>query len=421
MCPQGKCGGMNMQSAIPAVPVMSERRVGMLGALLIAIGPISMALFTPAMPELVRAFGTTEAAVKLTLSLYFAGFALAQLVCGPLSDGFGRKPVTFAFMAIYLVASLLALLAPSIELLIAARFFQGVGAAVGLAISRALVRDLFTHERSARIMNMIGLILGIGPAAAPTLGGITMELAGWHAIFIVMFAAAVIIMIVIHFCMVETVARDLSRVRPGALVKSYRSLLTSPYFVLASLITAGTVGALYTQATVLPFILMERVGLTPTQFGMGMLMQSGMFFAGSLVARQLLRRFRASRLVPAGLAFVAIGSIALAVGLRVHEPTFLLVMGPVAFYAFGIAFVMPAMLTAALAPFPHIAGAASSMNGFFQMGGGLFGGMVCALVGEPVAAMATVIPAMGLMAILSWLAWRRIPEPVIFLPGHSEL
>src|SRR5262245_14285819 len=102
-------------SAAPCL--MSERRVGLIGAMLTAIGPISMALFTPAMPEIVNAFGTTEAAVKLTLSLYFAGFAFAQLVCGPLSDGFGRKPVIVAFMAIYLVASLGALVAPDINIL----------------------------------------------------------------------------------------------------------------------------------------------------------------------------------------------------------------------------------------------------------------------------------------------------------------
>ncbi len=99
---------MNMIST-PATPqpAMSERRVSLIGALLVAIGPVSMALFTPAMPEIVHAFGTTASAVKLTLSLYFAGFAFAQLICGPLSDGLGRKPVTFAFMAIYLAASVL--------------------------------------------------------------------------------------------------------------------------------------------------------------------------------------------------------------------------------------------------------------------------------------------------------------------------
>jgi DHA1 family bicyclomycin/chloramphenicol resistance-like MFS transporter len=404
---------MNVQPFVTTTPVMSERRVSLLGALLVAIGPVTMALFTPAMPEIVHAFGTTEAAVKLTLSLYFAGFAFAQLVCGPLSDGFGRKPVTFAFLSVYLVASLVALVAPTIEVLIAARLLQGVGAAVGVAISRAIVRDLFTSERSARIMNLIGLILGVGPAFAPTIGGITMELAGWHAIFAVMFAAAIVIILVVQFAMVETVQRDLTRIRPRALVRSYGSLLGSRYFVLSALIMTGSIGALYTQATVLPFILMERVGLTPTQFGVGMLMQSGMFFAGALVVRLLLARFNALRLVPPGLLFITIGSLALAIGLRLAAPSFLSVMGPVAFFAFGIAFVMPAMLTASLAPYPHIAGAASSLGGFFQMGGGLVGGSIAAMIGDPVLAMATVIPAMGLLAILCWIAWRTLPQPEI--------
>src|SRR5690606_36087650 len=141
---RGRMDVLGQPPAAEARPVMSERRASLICALIVMIGPISMALYTPAMPRLVEAFGTTEAMVKLTLSLYFAGFAVTQIVCGPLSDGFGRKPVTFAFMAIYLVASIAAVFAPTIEVLIAARFFQGVGAAVGTTVSRALVRDLFT-------------------------------------------------------------------------------------------------------------------------------------------------------------------------------------------------------------------------------------------------------------------------------------
>jgi DHA1 family bicyclomycin/chloramphenicol resistance-like MFS transporter len=211
----------------------------------------------------------------------------------------------------------------------------------------------------------------------------------------------------------ETVVRDLSRISPSALVRSYGALLANRYFMLSSLVVAGTSGALYAQATVLPFIMMNRVGLTPSQFGIGMLAHSGMFFAGSLAVRALLGRLGAYRLVPVGLIFVAAGSLALAVVLRLQEPTFVNVMGPVGLYAFGIAFVMPAMMTAAMAPFPHRAGAASSLMGFLQMGFGLLGGSAAALIGEPVAALAAVIPAMGLIAILSWLAWRTLPEPAL--------
>lgn len=412
---------MNMMQPPAPAPVMTERRVTLIGALLVAIGPVSMALYTPAMPEIVRAFGTTEAAVKLTLSLYFAGFALAQLFCGPLSDGFGRRPVTIAFMGIYLAASVVCLFSPGIEVLIAARFMQGVGAAAGVAISRAIVRDLFTHERSARIMNMIGIILAVGPAFSPVIGGVTMELFGWHAIFVLMVAFGLGIVLAAVFVMRETVTRDLSRIRPMAIARSYGTLLTSRYFMYSSLMLAGTIGALYVLATMLPFILINRVGLTATQFGLSMLAQSGSYFFGSVAARFIMPKLGSRGLVPIGLGFVAVGGTALFVLLRVYEPSFYTVMVPVAFYAFGIAFIMPAMTTAALASFPHIAGAASSLSGFMQMGGGLLGSIIAVLVGEPVLAISTVIPAMGLIAVACWFGFRRLPDPTRNLPVAGDI
>jgi DHA1 family bicyclomycin/chloramphenicol resistance-like MFS transporter len=402
---------MTVQPRVSAAPLMSERRVGVIGALLAAIGPFSMSLYTPAMPEIVQAFGTTEAAVKMSLSLYFAGFAVAQLFCGPISDGLGRRPVTVAFMAIYTAASVVALFSPTVEVLIVARFLQGVGAAVGVAMSRAIVRDLFAHEQSARIMNLIGIILAVGPAAAPTIGGLTMELFGWHAIFLVMAVSGVGVALMAVFAMRETVTRDVSRIRPAELVKAYGRLLANPYFVTASLANAGASGAIYAQATMLPFIMMDRAGFTPSQFGLAMLMQSLSFVAGSVVVRLLLARFAAFRLVPAGLVLMAIAATATATLLRLCEPSFVTVMVPVGVYAFGIAFITAAMTTAAMAPFPRNAGAAAAMMGFMQMGFGLAGGAAGALIGDPVVAMATVIPAFGLISIVSWTIWRRLDEP----------
>lgn len=396
-----------------ARPVMSDRRVSLICALIIMIGPISLSMYTPAMPELVTAFGSTESVVKLTLSLYFAGFAGAQLICGPLSDGFGRKPVTFAFMLIYLLASFLAVSAPTIETLIVARFLQGVGAAVGTTVSRALVRDLFTSERSARIMNLIGLLMGVAPALAPTLGGVMMGLFGYQSIFLFMAAASVVIVAVVHFAMVETVPRDLSRIRPRALAQAYGTLLSDRYFMFACLTLAGGLGAFFTQATILPFILMTRVGLSPTEFGVAMLTQSGSFFVGSLAARQLMSRFGAFRIVPVGVICVLLGSIALALLLRVSAPSIITVMGPLMIYAFGTAFIMPGMSTASVAPFPHMAGAASAMGGFLQVGGGLVGSLVAAGLGDAVFAMSTVVPCMGLIAAISYVIWRRVPEPAL--------
>ncbi len=401
---------MNAHPETPVAPVMTERRVSLLGAALVALGPLSLGLFTPSMPELVTIFGTSESAIKLTLSLYFAGFAIAQLVCGPLSDGYGRKPVTFAFIGIYLAGSLVALFAPTIEVLLAARFVQGVGAAVGVSVSRAMVRDLFTSERSARIMNLIGLILGIAPAVAPTLGGLAFEFAGWHAAFVMMIVAGAAILVCVHVWMVETVVRDTSRIKPRALLSSYGTLARHREFMLNSLVMGGSVGGIYAFSTVVPFVLMGPVGLTPSQFGIGMLAQSGAYIGGSFLFRALMRRFSAFDLVLPGVLMLAVGSVGLAVGLRVFDTSYIVVMIPCAIFTCGVAFVLPAISTAALAPFPRIAGAAAALGGFFQMGGGLAGGTVAALMGDPVLALATVIPAMGAVAILAWFLWRIGPK-----------
>ena len=391
-----------------ARPLMSESRVSVIGALLVAVGPVSMALYTPAMTELVQAFGTTDSIMKLTLTLYFGGFAFAQLVAGPLSDALGRRPVTMAFMGLYCVASVVAALAPTVEMLIAARFAQGVGASVGVAVSRALVRDLFTDDRSSRIMNLIGIILALGPALAPTIGGLMLPAFGWRSIFVLMAVMGIVVIVVTMVLMKETVVRDPGRLNFPALGRTYRELLTNARFLTASGVIGGALGAVYAQATFLPFILMDDVGLSASQFGLSMLAQSGTFFLGSLAVRWLMNRRSADSLVPPGLVFIALGSIG-TLTLLIWPPSFLHVMIPVAVYACGIAFVMPAMSTAALAPFGRSAGAAASMLGFIQMGSGLLVGSIGALLGDAVFAMGLLIPCMGAVACIAYALHQRLP------------
>jgi DHA1 family bicyclomycin/chloramphenicol resistance-like MFS transporter len=385
---------------------MSERRTSIISAFLVALGPVSMALYTPAMPELVHAFGSTESAIKLTLSLYFAGFALAQLVSGTMSDVLGRRKTTLIFMTIYLAGSLMAAFAPTVGVLLAGRLVQGIGASVGMTVSRAIVRDQFIGTEAARIMNMVGMMLAIGPAVSPTLGGFALGLFGWQSIFFLMVGFALAACGAVYFCMAETTTPDRAKGHIGPILRGYGELATSSRFVSATLVMAGAVGALYGQATMLPFVLIDRVGLTPTQFGIGMLMQSGFFFAGTVVVRLLMRKMTPARIVFPGLCFIGIGSILIALASHMMEPTFLSVMGPVGIYAFGIAFVMPSMMTAAMEPFPHIAGSASAAMGFIQMGSGFIAGLIAAAIGLPLFAFGTIIPAMGLMAILSY-AWYR--------------
>ncbi|WP_411036449.1 multidrug effflux MFS transporter [Shinella sp. BYT-45] len=387
-------------------PRMSERRTSIISAFLVALGPISMALYTPAMPELVHAFSSTESAIKLTLSLYFAGFALSQLVSGTMSDVLGRRKTTLVFMIIYLAGSLMAAFAPTAGVLLAGRLVQGIGASVGMTVSRAIVRDQFTGTEAARIMNMVGMMLAIGPAVSPTLGGFALGLFGWQSIFFLMVGFALTACGAVYFYMAETTTPDPAKGHIRPILRGYRELAASSRFISATLVMAGAVGALYGQATMLPFVLIDRVGMTPTQFGVGMLMQSGFFFAGTVAMRLLMRTFAPARLVLPGLGFIGVASILIALTSHLMQPTFLSVMGPVGIYAFGIAFVMPYMMTAAMEPFPHIAGSASAAMGFIQMGAGFLAGLIAAAIGLPLFAFGTIIPAMGLIAILSH-AWYR--------------
>ncbi|MCY1320298.1 Inner membrane transport protein YdhC [compost metagenome] len=386
---------------------MSERRTSIIGAFLVALGPVSMALYTPAMPELVRAFSSSEAAIKMTLSLYFAGFAFAQLVSGTLSDVIGRRRATLIFMAIYLVGSLMAAFAPSVAVLLAGRLVQGIGASVGMTVARAIVRDQFTGTEAARIMNMIGMMLALGPAVSPTLGGLALGLFGWQSIFFLMVGFAAMACLTVQFFMAETVTPDPAKGHLKPILAAYRRLVSDSRFVTSTLVIGGAVGALYAWATMLPFVLINEVGLTPTEFCVGMLMQSGLFFSGTVVVRLLMRRFTPQALVPAGLVFIGLASLILAYSMHALAPSFLSVMLPIGIYAFGIAFVMPYMMTAAMAPFPDIAGTASAMMGFVQMGSGLLGGAIAAAVGVPVLALGTIIPSFGLVSILSYVWYRR--------------
>lgn len=392
---------------MPPIPApMSERRTTIIGALLTAIGPISMAIYTPAMPELVRAFATTEAAIKMSLSLYFAGFALAQLVAGPVSDAFGRKTASLSFLIIYLMGSLLAAFAPSVEWVLAGRLVQGIGASVGITVSRAIVRDQFNGGDAARIINTMGIILAVGPSLGPTIGGLALAAFGWRSVFLLMVGFGALLVFLSTVCLRETTVPDRSRLKPLRLIEAYAEIIRLPRFLFTALVLAGAVGSMYAQAAVLPFIMIEKVGLTPTEFGMSMLMQSGFYLTGSICLRIVSRWLPAERAPAVGLLFSGSGAIAMALSVHFLPPSFASIMIPVALCAFGIAFIVPYITAAGLIPFPHIAGSASAMMGFIQMGAGFVGGVAAASIGSPLPAFGIIIPAMHIMAVFGYIGFR---------------
>lgn len=402
----------------PAKALMSPRRTTLIGAALVAIGPITMALYTPAMPTLATEFGTTESMIKLTLTVYFIGFAFTQLLCGPLTDAFGRKPITLIFLSLYMVSTVMATLAPDVSSMMIARGLQGVGAAVGVAVSRAIVRDQYTGQQSARIMNAIGTMLALGPAISPTLGGVILDLFSWHEIFfcMIIYGAALIVAVVI-FQPETNDHRSIRNIYPSRLATNYMTLLKDVRFLRPSLLLAFTLGNIYAMATVQPFVLIHEVGLTASQFGVGMMAQSLSFIAGTLITGRLLKTLDAMKVMPFGLTGMVIASLVMATSLRVFEPSYLSVMIPVGMFAFSVAFILPATFTSAMSDFPQIAGAASAMMGFLQFGGGIIGSLIIAAIGDPLLGMAIVIPAMPVFGVALYLLF-GLKTPKVIKPAE---
>ncbi|BAT57530.1 bicyclomycin resistance protein [Variibacter gotjawalensis] len=389
---------------------MSPTRTAVICALFVAIGPMSLALYTPALPALVPVFGTTASVMKLTVTIYFLGFAVALLVAGPFSDAFGRRPVLLVFFTVYLAGSLVAALSPSVEWLLLGRVLQGIGAAAGVTAARALVRDLYTGEEAARIMNLVGLMVGIAPAASPTLGGILLHF-GWHAIFGAMVAYGLMVVVLAYFMPETHTHPDRTHVLPRNMVAHYLALISDRGFLHSGLLTSMIQGGLYTMPALMPFALIERVGLTPLQYGFAMAGGAGCFMLGAFITGRLLRRFDALKLIHVGVVLVFIAGLAFAIGLRLGPPTFWTVWAPSALWTFGLTFVMPGSTMRALSGFPGIAGSASALLGFLQFGGGLLASAIAALViGDAMTGLMTLLPIMALLAAI--IHWALNPPPV---------
>lgn len=392
-------------------PAMSERRLGTVGAIMVALGPLSVAIYTPSLPDIVAGFGASDAAGNLTISVFYIGLALGQLLCGLLADALGRRNVALVFFSLYVLAAIGCFFAPSIGWLIGARALQGVGASAGLVISRALVRDMFTGQASSRILNMMAIIIAAGPAMAPAIGSLLLAVGGSQWIFATMILHGLAVLGLTSLFIIETVGIDLSRLRPMAMIRSMGVLLASRAFLLPALCTAGCAGAIYGQASILPFLLISHLGITPQQFGAGMFLQSGVYMLASLWTRWLMRRFLAPQLVPWGAAIALLGAASLVAGTLWLEPNFWTIMLPVALYAFGYAHAAPAVMTAAFATHPERAGAASALHGFMQIGTGFSIGLLATLFPSPVLAMGVLIPASIALGALAGLAWYRFDRP----------
>ncbi len=367
---------------------------------LVALGPISTDLYLPSLPTLAQFFATDVARVQLTLSVFLAGFAVAQLIYGPLSDRYGRRPVMLAGLAIYLVASLACMVAPDIDTLIAARFFQALGACAGPVLGRAIVRDVYGPLQAARVLAYISGAMAIAPMLGPVLGGWLTVWFGWRANFAALSLFSALQIIATFVMLGESNAhRDALATQPRRIAGNFAMLLSSPLYLGFLLCFSASYSALFSFISGSSFVLIGLYGLSPQWYGASFGFVVTGYITGTIVSGRLTMKLGAKRLVLAGaLLGTTAGSVMALLALTgVHNVWAILV--PMFLSTVGTGMVMPNAIAGALAPYARMAGAASALMGFVQMS-------VAAAVGIVVGHSfdGTALPMALAIALCGWAA-----------------
>lgn len=371
---------------------------------LTAIGPFSVDAYLPGFPAMAKELGTDIEHVAFSLTSYFIGISIGQLFYGPVLDRFGRKKPLLTGLVIYILAAIGCTFAPSIYSLVAFRFLLAIGGCVGMVASRAIVRDLFSPNETAKIFSMMMLVMGVAPILAPVLGGIIVTTAGWRYIFVLMIAVAAAITFVILKFLEETKEPDPSiSFHPFHIVGGYFSIFKNRTFFVYALASGAASAALFTYIADSSFVFMELFGISETLFGWVYGLNAMALISASQFNRLWLSRNTSRQITTVTLSLQLLVSLLLivAVDLRLN---YLLIMGLIIFYLFWLGFLNPNTTALALEPFKSNAGSASAMLGSLQM---IFGAAASALVGIfhdktplPMSVFLMIFAALGLSAVL---------------------
>lgn len=372
------------------------RMVLVLGAL-VALGPLTIDTYLPALPTLADELGASEPQVQFTLTGIMLGLGLGQLVLGPVSDAVGRRRVMLGGIATHAVMSVLAALAPSIELLTAVRIGQGVSGAAVAVTAMAVVRDLFTGRRAAGLLSHLTLVIGVAPILAPSLGGVLLQLTGWRGIFVTLAAVGVVLFMVALRGMDETLPVERRRpARIGATLRTYAVLLRDRAFVGLVLLAGLMFSALFAYVAGSSFVLQEYYGLNEQQFGI----LFGVNAAGLIVATQvnplLLRRWEPQHIL-AGAVVLAMAATAGLLAAALTEASLVLVLVPLWFVMFAVGLSFPNTPALALSRHGEAAGSAAALLGAIQFG--------MASVITPLTGLVSTGSAVGMAVVMAGAVW----------------
>jgi MFS transporter, DHA1 family, multidrug resistance protein len=392
---------------------MREKRFGsktpsiILLAALTGMTALSIDMNLPAMPQLQQVFGAGVSAVQLTLSLFLAGFAVGQLVCGPLSDRFGRRPVLLAGLAVFSAAGLLCAASVSLPMLVAGRFVQGLGASVGPIIARAVVRDCFNSREASSVLSRITQVMIIAPLIAPTLGGYLLVSLGWSSIFIVLGICGTILLAVSWLRLFETLPPTAPDESAGtnSLWRDFGTVLAHRSSLRHTLTSAFSYAGMFAYISGSPFVLIDVFKVAESNFGYFFALTAVAVMLGASANRFLVKKVSPAILLRVGVYFLFAAGILLVLLVSFNAGGLAGVISPMVLYMFGLGLVQPNATTAAMAPHGRLAGLSSSLIGSLQTAGGALTGFAVGAFYNQTAFSLAVVTAV--MAILTFLIFDR--------------
>ncbi|MDZ4255368.1 MAG: multidrug effflux MFS transporter [Sulfuritalea sp.] len=337
--------------------------------------PLSTDLYLASLPNLASDFATTPAAVQQTLSLFVFGFGTAQLVSGPLSDRFGRRPVLIGGLSVYLVSGLACALASSLDLLVAARFAQAIGCCTAVVVARAIIRDAYAPAEGARVLAKASSLLALAPILGPILGGYLQVSFGWRAAFVALAMAGLAVWIAAWRSMKESNSRlNPEAMRLGSLARTYLAVVRTPAFWAYALPGAISYASIFVFISGTPFVLIRVLGVATEYYGYLFAVGVCGYLGGTLICRRLLSRIGIDRVLTLGTTIGLIGGLGF-LGLvlaGVSHWTLVVAAQFVVMTAHGVNF--PCAQSGSLAPFSQQAGAAAGLFGCLTMYAALVAG-----------------------------------------------
>lgn len=386
---------------------MALRLLLLLGALS-AFGPLAIDFYLPSFPALAASFAVPVEQVQLSLSAYFIGIALGQLVYGPLADLYGRRLPLLIGVCLFTVASLGCALAPNLDWLIAARFVQALGGCAGMVVSRAVVRDLCDPINTARVFSQLMLVMGVAPILAPLAGSLLLESWGWQSIFVVLAIFSAICWLAVWRVLPETLPDDQPPAPLSGAWRQYWRLIKDPNFIGYAMAGGFAMAGMFAYISGSPFVLIELHGLSASTYGWVFGSNALGFIVMAQVNAQLVRRFGPVRLLPKMLWAYALLACTLVLLSSMWPDVLLSLLLPLFLCLTFLGSVIPNASACAMSGQGSFAGSASALLGFTQFSiAAVAAWLVSHLHDGSALPMTVSVASCALLALASALLTRR--------------